>query len=219
MGRASEKVGQIVWRSVVATTLTGVLGVAACGNTEHHSDEPPMAGRNAGGAAAAAAVSGSAGQAPASGSGGSASAGTGQTAGTAGGPPGTGGAPPRFPLIVGDEACPPAAPESLSCQQPGATCVYRGIESGLSLTYDPMRCVCDGDLWACVGSDEKGETACPIARQPGPTDPCPAPGKVCIYVLPVALAHCYCSQDTETGGAGGAGGTEAAPRSSWLCGA
>lgn len=219
MGCWTERHCLVVWRWVVAA-VAGALAATACGNTETSSDQQPMAGTSNGARAGA----GGSGEPVALGGGGSsASAGTGQTGGTAGSTPSSGGAPPRFPLIVGDAACPPAAPESLACQQPGATCVYRGIASGLSSTFDPVRCACDGDLWACVGSNEKGETSCPLVPLPGPADPCPASGGVCVYVQPVALAHCYCSQDTERGGAGGAagagaGGAETGPSSLWLCG-
>lgn len=84
-----------------------------------------------------------------------------------------------------------------------------------------MLCVCDGNGWACVESDDKGKTACPVVRQPGPNDPCPANGGTCTYaLLPIAMALCYCREDTETGGAAGAagaGGAEASPPSIWSC--
>jgi len=46
-------------------SLAVVLGAAACGNTEHRSDEQPMAGKSAVGGAAGATAAGSARQPPA----------------------------------------------------------------------------------------------------------------------------------------------------------
>lgn len=218
IGGARQLVG---WR-VAAFVSAGALVSAACGNTEGTPDSQATAGRTNAGSAAAA----TAGQPQASGTGGRASAGTGQAGGAGGGGlagTGSGGdTPARHPLLVGDAACPPAAPEGPACSVEG-TCVYRGISSGLAETNDPMRCTCTGGAWACVRSDEQGETTCPdgtvASELPRHGESCPVLGQSCLYALLAqhALAGCYCRVGADTGAAGGSAGAGPEP-STWFCG-
>jgi hypothetical protein len=205
--------GMKAW--AIGLALAGVAASSACGGSSRRTDAEAVAGAASVGGAGTGAVA-SAGSTSAGGSGaaGSSGAGGGASPGGTGGSS-MGGAPVRFPLIVGDDACPPASPTSSVCTVPGASCVYRGLEAGLSVSDEPFHCVCDGGQWTCAQSDENGELTCPsIESGPGPSDPCPASGNACSYLLwsGPALVVCYC---TERGGAGGA---EAAPSSSWFCG-
>jgi hypothetical protein len=76
------------------------------------------------------------------------------------------------------------------------------MEVGLSVTFDPMRCECDGATWNCVSSDEAGQTECPLVA-PEPEDPCvPAEALPCTYARPLALLVCYACNDDR----------------GWLCG-
>jgi hypothetical protein len=209
-------VGTKVW--AIGLALASVAASSACGGSSRRTDAEAVAGADSVGGAGTGPV-GNAGNAGRAGS----VAGSGGAGGSAS-PGGTGGssmggAPDRFPLIVGDDACPPTAPTSGVCTVPGASCVYRGIESGLSFSNEPFHCECDGGQWSCAQSDESGELTCPsIESGPGPSDPCPASGKPCSYVSwsGPALVVCYCTEGMD--GTAGAGGAEAASISSWLCG-
>jgi hypothetical protein len=57
-----------------------------------------------------------------------------------------------------------------------------------------------------------------IKAFPGPSDPCPPNGQTCIFTLFAQSAMAVCSCREDTAGAAGAGGAEAGPISSWLCG-
>ena len=220
----------------IGLALVSVAASSACGGSSRGTDTEAVAGADSVGGSGTGAVVGDAGMSAGhsggvggsdgvGGSGGLGSGGLGGSGGVGGSasPGGTGGssiggAPVRFPLIVGDAACPPAAPMSASCTALGASCVYRGIQAGLSLSNKPFHCTCDGE-WFCAESDETGELTCPgIKESPGPSEPCPPNGQTCSFTLlrQSAMAVCSCREDTS--GAAGAGGAEAAPVSRWLCG-
>jgi hypothetical protein len=198
--------------------IVGCYFAAACGETTKDLESPhASAGSGSGGSAGSGAVGGSAG------------VGSGQNvAGTAGfagvAPRGGVSEPPRHPLIIGDDACPAAAPQVGACNV-DASCVYSGISVGLAETLSPMACTCAHGNWSCVSSDEKGVIVCPLEQPPSDPasmrveGPCPPKAALpCTYTFyrGPALAVCYSCQETADtqGGAGG----DAGVTSTWVCG-
>ena len=195
-----------IW--VIGLALASLAASPACGGSSRRTDAEAVAGADAVGGSAPGPVVGdagmSAGHSGGVGGSGGGSGGVGGGSGENGGI-GAAGAPPLIDLIKGDPECPPMASPGPSCSDAKTSCVYRTVVSGLS-EFGPAHCACKDGTWACVSSDENGDSACPLTTYPpGADDPCPAPGTECQFPALNAVATCRCS-----GTGGGSGG--------WSCG-
>jgi hypothetical protein len=176
--------GTKLW--AIGSLFVGVAASSACGGSSHRTEADPVAGADS--AAGSDASAGRAGNGASAGDG--ANGAEGGNAGTS-----TAGAPPVLDLIKGDPECPPMAAPGAACAKPDTSCVYRTIPSGIS-SFGPAHCACKEGTWACVNSDENGDSACPLtAYPPGADDPCPPAGTVCKFAVPGqhTVATCSCS--------------------------